>query len=95
MPYFPTDKYMFVKFKRSHLKHKKYDAILKNKDTNRYVNVPFGARGYEQYKDRVPLRLYKKYDHEDKTRRINYRARHAKDINKPYSPSWFSLHYLW
>ena len=52
MPYFPTDKYMFVKFKRSHLKHKKYDAILKNKDTNRYVNVPFGARGYEQYKDR-------------------------------------------
>ena len=37
---------MFVKFKRSHLKHKKYDAILKNKDTNRYVNVPFGARGY-------------------------------------------------
>ena len=46
MPYFPTDKYTFVKFKRSHLKHKKYDAILKNKDTNRYVNVPFGAREF-------------------------------------------------
>ena len=95
MPYFPHDKYTFVEFKRSHLKHKKYDAILQNIATNRFVTIPFGARGYEQYQDRVPLKLYKKYDHLNKTRRSNYRARHAKDTNKPYSPSWFGLKYLW
>ena len=95
MPYYPKEKYTLVNFKRSHLKNKKYDAILKNKETNRNVKVPFGARGYEQYKDKTPLQFYKKYNHGDKTRRANYRARHAKNINKPFSPSWFSLKYLW
>ena len=95
MPYYPKEKYTLVNFKRSHLKNKKYDAILKNKETDRRVIVPFGARGYEQYQDKTPLQLYKKYNHGDKTRRANYHVRHKNNINKPFSPSWFSLKYLW
>ena len=95
MPYYPKEKYILVQFKRSHLKHKKYDAILKNKETDKRVIVPFGARGMMQYEDKTPLQLYKRYNHGDYRRRENYWARHKNNINKPFSPSWFSLKYLW
>jgi hypothetical protein len=95
MPYYPKKDYKLVRFERSHLPAKKYDAILLNKATGRYVTVPFGARAYEQYRDRVPLGLYTAKNHGDKARRANYRSRHSRDINKAYSPSWFSLKYLW
>ena len=94
MPLYSKKDYSFIKFERSHLPAKKYNAILENKSTGRIVRVPFGARGYTQYKDRA-LGLYASSDHNDKTRRANYHARHASDINKPYSPSWFALKYLW
>ena len=43
--------YKFVKFERSHLPAKKYNAVLQNKKTKRLVKVPFGASAYEQFKD--------------------------------------------
>ena len=58
MPYYPKAKYAFVRFERSHLPAKKYNAVLRNRATGRETRVPFGARAYAQYKDRVPLRLY-------------------------------------
>lgn len=94
MPHYSKSEYEFVRFKRSHLTTKKYDAVLRNKSTGREVNVPFGARGYGQYKDRA-LGLYSAQDHNDPIRRANYIARHSGDINRAYSPSWFSLKYLW
>ena len=95
MTYYPKTDFLFLKFERSHLKSKKYDAILQNKKTFKTVKIPFGAQGYAQFKDQTPLKLYSNFDHNDKTRRQRYKARHAKDINKPYSASWFSSKYLW
>jgi hypothetical protein len=81
---------------------KKYIAILP--DGKR---VPFGARGYQHYKDSVPKRLgggkWSSKDHLDKDRRKNYRSRHAgmrnkdgrRSIDVKYSPAWFSYHFLW
>lgn len=94
MPYYAKDNYTFIKFERSHLPDKKYDAILKNKSTGRLVKVPFGAKSYGQYKDKA-LGLYSAQDHGDTKRRDSYHARHSGDTNAPYSASWFSLKYLW
>ena len=97
--YYPKEEYTFIKFIKSPVKGKKYKAILRNKKTKREVGINFGAikpsgEPYPQYKDKA-LGLYKKYDHGDTKRRENYIKRHAKDINKAYSPSWFALKYLW
>lgn len=43
--------YKFVRFESSNTKGKKYDAVLQNKKTGKPKRVPFGAKGYEQYKD--------------------------------------------
>ena len=71
MVYYPKQDFSFVRFERSHLPKKKYDAILKNKATGRLATVPFGAIGYAQYKDCV-LSLYSANDHMDKIRRGRY-----------------------
>lgn len=94
MPFYPKSEYVFVRFEKSHLPDKKYDAILKSRSTGRPVKVPFGARSYSQYKD-IALGLYSSQDHEDTKRRASYHARHSGDTNAPYSASWFSLKYLW
>ena len=85
----------FIGFEESHLPNKKYNAILKNKTSGRLVRVPFGARGYEQYKGSTGPGKFSSLNHLDKQRRQNYIKRHSKDKNTPYSASWFSLHYLW
>ena len=90
MPYYPKTEYEFIRFERSHIPSKKYNAILENKVTGRIGTVPFGSTGYAQYKDRA-LGFYSSIDHMDKKRR----ARHSGDINLAYSPSWFSLKFLW
>ena len=53
MPYYPKAEYVFIRFERSHILTKKYNAVLENKATGRLVTVPFGATGYAQYKDRA------------------------------------------
>lgn len=99
MSYKPKKDFKFIKFVKSDKPNKKYYALLKNKKTGRESKMYFGGIKtsgipYEQYEDRV-LGVYSKYNHYDKNRRRLYRKRHQKDINKAYSPSWFSLKYLW
>ena len=94
MSYYPESQYKFIRFERSHVPTKKYDAVLKNRTTGREVKVPFGAKSYQQYKDQA-LGLYSHLDHGDAKRRAAYKSRHSGDTNKPYSASWFSLKYLW
>ena len=70
-----------IEFKKSHLKNKKYDAVLYNTKTKRKNIIPFGSiksngTPYQQYKDTTGLGLYTKYDHVDKKRRERYRKRH-------------------
>jgi len=94
---YPESKYKFVKFRRSKTTHKKYDAILMNKDTGKQKIIPFGDNRYQQYRDSVPLKLYSNLDHGDINRRNNYRKRHKNegDNNRKYSAGWFSWHFLW
>jgi len=101
MSYFSKKEYKFVKFQRSKTKNKKYDAIIKNKETGREKRIPFGAyqtngKPYYQYQDTTGLGLFSDYDHKDKKRRLNYRKRHKTYIKDGYySAGWFSMVYLW
>ena len=89
------EEYKLMGFERSHLKYKKYNAILKNKKTGKIKKVPFGSSLYQQYKDSTGLNLYSDLDHNDPDRRRKYRQRHQKDMKNKFSSGYFSWHYLW
>ena len=81
----PED-YTLVGFERSHVKGKKYDAILKNKRTRKVQKrVPFGAIGYEQFKDSTGRGLYAHVNHGDPKRRRNSRTRHHGENKRKFS----------
>jgi hypothetical protein len=88
------ENYRLVKFVKSHLPGKKYDAILENKKTKQEKVVPFGDVKYEQYKDKV-LGLYKSKNHNDAKRREAYRKRHEGEDKNKFSSGYFSYKYLW
>jgi len=90
----PND-YNFIKFQKSHLSGKKYDAVLKNKKTERLKLVPFGDVNYNQYKDTTGLGLYTNKNTLDKKRRDLYRKRHQGELENKYSSGYFSLRFLW
>lgn len=90
-----SDLFRIVKFERSHLPQKKYNAIIEDVKTRKRMRVPFGSTVHEQYRDDVPLKLYKRLDHNDEKRRKNYLARHEKTRHKKFSPSWLSAVFLW
>ncbi len=90
----PND-YALVGFERSHSKGKKYDAILRNKKTQKNRRIPFGAVGYEQYRDSTGLQLYARVNHGDPKRRRNYRTRHHGENKRKFSSGYFSWKYLW
>lgn len=89
----PND-YKFIEFKKSNTKHKKYDALLMNKKTNKIKKVPFGDNRYEQYKDNA-LGIYSHLDHKDLKRKASYKARHAGEQNNKFSSGYFAWHFLW
>ena len=90
-----SDLFRIVKFERSHLPQSKYNAIIEDVKTRKRMKVPFGSSIHQQYRDDVPLKLYKRLDHNDEKRRKNYLARHEKYRHKKFSPSWLSSVYLW
>lgn len=92
--YYSMRDYKFVRFAVSRTKGKKYDAFIVDAHGNE-KRIPFGAKGYQQYKD-TALGCYSEFDHEDEARRKNYQARH-KHYLKPgfFSPEYFAWTYLW
>lgn len=96
-----------VKFKRGPFP-KKYTALVKNRRTKKTRKIHFGDRRYQQYKDRTPLKLYKRKDHKTRKRMRNYFSRHSgtknrgkairKEIKKSkgyYNAKILSHVYLW
>lgn len=83
-------------------KSKKYKVDIYS-GIKKIKTVQFGDRRYEHYKDNTPLKLYSYLDHNDPNRRLNYKKRHLRILNKDgipaplvrFSPSWFSFLYLW
>ena len=84
-------------FKKSTRVNKKYMVKVGNKW------IHFGNKNYQQYFDKVPLKLYSHLDHKDPKRRANYRNRHKaiklKDGSYAYKnkeqPAYWSMQYLW
>lgn len=87
---------------------KKYTAYIKHKHTDKTRKLHFGDKRYQQYKDRTPLKLYKKQNHGTRKRMQNYFSRHSgtknrtkaikKEKNKSnglYTPKLLSHIYLW
>ena len=87
----------FIKFQRSKNKKKKYDALIKNKETGNINRVSFGSRNplMEHYRDTTGLGLYSSLDHLDKKRRDNFRKRMSCDTAKKMTARYFSCNYLW
>ena len=97
-----------VRFMKGVRKGKKYTAIVENRRTKKQRKISFGAIGYQQFKDRTPLKLYSSKNHGDKKRMQNYFNRHSgtkkkyaaikKEIKKSkgyYTPKILSHQYLW
>lgn len=92
--FYSMKKYRLVGFKKSNKRHKKYDALIEHKDTQRIIKISFGDNRYSNYHDLTRLNLYE--THGDKKRRANYRKRAIVHVKKGfYSPSYFSYFYLW
>ena len=87
--------FKLVGFERSKASGKKYDAILRNKKTRKERRVPFGAVGYEQYRNSTGKGLYTHVNHGDPKRRRNYRTRHHGENKRKFSSGYFSWKYLW
>jgi len=82
-------------FVESETKNKMYDAILISND-GELINIPFGDKRFENYQDKTKLNLYPHLIHVNKERRKRYQSRHIVFLKKGcYSPSYFSLYYLW
>tara|TARA_Y100000816_G_C26098826_1_gene581980 strand:+ start:1553 stop:1858 length:306 start_codon:yes stop_codon:yes gene_type:complete len=61
---------------------KKYTAFVKHKETKKIRKIHFGDRRYPQYKDRTPLKLYAKKNHNTRKRMQNYYSRHSGEKNR-------------
>ena len=81
------DGYIFRAPSRRHFK--KYDVY----DLNDKYITSFGDIRYEQFHDKIGH--YKDKDHNDPTRRDNYRGRHKHDILDKPTAGYFSYYYLW
>ena len=56
---------------------KKYTAFVKNRKTKKVRKIHFGDRRYQHYKDRTPLKLYAKKNHNERKRMQGYFSRHS------------------
>jgi len=92
--YYPKAKYIHVGFEKATKKGKQYNAILKNKDTQRLTKVPFGSM-MQNYHDKTGLNLYPHLIHGDAKRRKSFRAHKGYLKRGFYSPSHFSYYFLW
>ena len=104
----PNMKERILKFEKSKQKGKKYTVIVEDRDTKKTRTIHFGGLGYQQYKDRTPLKLYAKDNHNTRKRMRNYLKRHSgtplrgeaikKEIAKSggyYNAKILSHVYLW
>tara|TARA_R110002167_G_scaffold310673_1_gene515591 strand:- start:22 stop:300 length:279 start_codon:yes stop_codon:yes gene_type:complete len=86
--------------RKSTRKNKKYMIdLIDHKTGKKKKTIHFGAikkdgTPYSQFKDTTPLKLYSKYDTNDKERRKLYYKRHNKNYGK-YSADALSKKYLW
>lgn len=75
---------------------KKYSAVIKERSSNRMVNIDFGKPGFWHFHDVTGLGLYSHLDRKCPERRQKFRDRYAKFVQADmYTPGYFSYHFLW
>ena len=97
-----------IRFEKSPIHGKKYRAFVRDYKTKKVRHIDFGASDYQQYKDRVPLKLFAHKNHGTRKRMRNYFNRHSgtphrsKAIEKErkkskgyYNAKILSHEYLW
>jgi len=94
-----------VKVMRPTVKGKKYTALVIDTETKKTRKVSYGAKGYSQFRDSTPLKLYSSSNHLDKDRRRNYFMRHSgaatkrkallKEKGDKITPKYLAHFYLW
>lgn len=97
-----------IRFEKSPIHGKKYRAFVRDYKTKKERHIDFGASDYQQYKDRVPLKVYAHKNHGTRKRMRNYFNRHSgtpirsKAIEKErkksrgyYNAKILSHEYLW
>jgi len=97
------NKYFIEFFPTPEQSKKKYKAVIYNDEGKKVKTLQFGSKGYEQYRDNTPLKLYSNLDHNDIRRKMNYRKRHSKILTKngkpaykdPLQASYYSFNFLW
>lgn len=85
------------------MKNKKYSVYVKNEKTGKPKLIHFGDLKYFHFKDKTPLKLHSKLDHNDKKRRERYlkRAKAIKLKNGKFAyldknqPAYYSVRFLW
>jgi hypothetical protein len=83
-------------FKPAACADKKYTAVLKERISDRTVEIDFGRPGFKQFQDVTGLGLYSHLDHKSAERRQKFRDRCAKFVQADvYTPGYFSYHFLW
>jgi len=76
--------------------HKKYTAVLKDRMTDRTVNLDFGKPGFWHFEDVTGLGLFSHLDRKCPDRRQKFRDRFAKFVQADmFTPGYFSYHFLW
>lgn len=88
------EEYKLLRFEKSEIKNKKYDAILRH-ESGKLKRISFGDTRYEHFRDSTGLGLYSNLDHGDRKRQINYLKRMKKSKDNLFSSSYFSSNYLW
>jgi hypothetical protein len=83
MVYYSKTVYKLVGYRKSKIKHKMYDAVLRPRHhSGKDRIVPFGDKRYGNYHDKTGLNVYPQLIHNDKARRKNFRARLSELANK-------------
>jgi len=96
MVYYSMKEYKLDGFEKSKRKDKMYNALLRQRRTNKIIKVSFGHNKMQNFHDKTGLNAYPKLIHGDPVRRRLYKARHKSYLKVGfYSPSYFSFYYLW
>jgi len=96
MTYYSMNEYKLVGFQKSTRKNKKYTAVLFDRRTHKIKKIHFGHTSFKHFRDTTGCKCYSHLDHNDKARRDRFHARHSHNVKTGYySPSYFSLRFLW
>ena len=90
-----ADRFKHMRFERSKITGKKYDAVIIDVITRKIQRVPFGNQNITHYKDTTGLKLYSRLDNMNERQRQLYINAYNQTNKKKYSSEWYSARYLY